>query len=88
MSKKINWLLPLAIYKGGDYAYYFKADHPRELAKAIENWLGLFKSNQHPKSDNMPFITWTESATQLLKAMGLSNEEKSQINLFLLQKST
>jgi glycosyltransferase involved in cell wall biosynthesis len=72
--------IPVFREVAGDHAYYFKADHPGELAKAIENWLGLFKSNQHPKSDNMPFITWTESATQLLKAMGLSNEEKSNYN--------
>jgi glycosyltransferase involved in cell wall biosynthesis len=66
--------IPIFREVAGHHAHYFKADHPSELAKAIEDWIGLFKNNQHPKSDNMPSITWRESAAQLLKAMGLSNE--------------
>ena len=72
--------IPVFREVAGNHAYYFSAENSGQLAKAIEAWLSLYKNNQHPRSDNMPFITWKESATQLLKAMGLSSEEKSNYN--------
>jgi glycosyltransferase involved in cell wall biosynthesis len=55
----------------GDYAYYFEAQQPAELAQAIEAWLTLFRADRHPKSGNMPWLTWKESAAQLLTALNL-----------------
>lgn len=50
------------------YAYYFDNDNePIVLAKAIEKWLTLYQNGQHPKSDDMPWLTWNESAKSLMK---------------------
>jgi glycosyltransferase involved in cell wall biosynthesis len=53
----------------GDHAYYFKADKPHQLAKAIESWLFLMNNEQHPNVDNMPWLTWHESSAQLYKTL-------------------
>jgi glycosyltransferase involved in cell wall biosynthesis len=52
-------------------AYYFKADDPSELAKALKTWLALYNVDQHPKSINMHWLTWKESSAQLIKALRL-----------------
>ena len=49
----------------GDHAFYIKADHPEELAETIQTWLRVFKDDQHPKSENLPWRTWSESAKNL-----------------------
>jgi len=65
----------------GDYAYYFKGFEPKDLANAIEEWLKLYKKNKHPKSNDMPFSTWKESAEKLKTI--LINSKKPKKSLFL-----
>jgi hypothetical protein len=36
------------------------------LAGTINSWLHLFRNDKHPKSDTMPWLTWKESAQQLI----------------------
>lgn len=48
----------------GDNAFYFK--NPDILAEEIKNWIGLYSINMHPKSEMMQYLTWQQSATQLL----------------------
>jgi glycosyltransferase involved in cell wall biosynthesis len=67
--------IPVFREVAGEHAYYFKADQPAELANAIQNWLSDFHKNQYPKSTNMPWLTWKESAKQLLEAMNMSNDK-------------
>ncbi len=58
----------LSIFRevAGDHVYYFENDdNPTILANAIENWLNLYRKSKHPKSDEMPWLTWKESADQL-----------------------
>jgi hypothetical protein len=43
------------------------------LEQAIKDWLELYKNDKHPKSDDMPWLTWEESAKQLLEI--ISGEE-------------
>ncbi|TPJ55412.1 glycosyltransferase [Mesorhizobium sp. B2-1-5] len=50
----------------GDHAYYFVGSAGADLADSICEWLTLFRSGQHPRSDNMPWLTWAQSARQLL----------------------
>ncbi len=51
----------------GEYAYYFEDDDdPEILANTIGNWLDLHQEGKHPKSDEMPWLTWKESADQLM----------------------
>lgn len=63
--------IPVFREVAGDNAFYFKADRPEQLVQALEDWLTLHKSNQHPRSDNLPWLTWKQSAAQLLKALNL-----------------
>jgi hypothetical protein len=39
------------------------------LSNAIEEWLALHDKNNHPKSDDMPWLTWKESAVTLLQCL-------------------
>ncbi len=36
---------------------------------SIRNWLELYEDDKHPTSDEMPWMTWNESAEQLLKCL-------------------
>jgi glycosyltransferase involved in cell wall biosynthesis len=53
----------------GDHAYYFEGLSPNDLASAIECWLKLAMTDNVPSSKGMPWMTWRESAKQLLKAL-------------------
>jgi glycosyltransferase involved in cell wall biosynthesis len=51
----------------GDHAFYFENNpDPKILSDAIQSWIELYKHNEHPKSDNMPWLTWEESAKMLM----------------------
>jgi glycosyltransferase involved in cell wall biosynthesis len=67
--------IPVFHEVAGDHAFYFDGKEPAELATAIQNWLKLYKSNQHPSSDSMPWLTWKESAAQLLEKLGVTTLE-------------
>jgi len=58
--------IPVFHEVAGEHAFYFKGKEPDDLAKAVQKWLELYRSGQHPKSDDMPWLTWNESASQLL----------------------
>ena len=49
-----------------DHAFYFKGKEPDDLAKAVHEWLELYQLGRHPKSDDMPWLTWKQSTQQLL----------------------
>jgi glycosyltransferase involved in cell wall biosynthesis len=59
----------------GEHAYYFSAQTPNDLAHAIGDWLSLFKKQQHPSSNDMPWMTWKESASTLFKRLGISSNQ-------------
>ncbi|MEY2340574.1 glycosyltransferase [Acidithiobacillus sp. IBUN Pt1247-S3] len=63
--------IPVFREVAGEHAFYFNAESPDALAEAVNSWLRLFNSNQHPKSDEMPWLTWEQSARQLLAAIGV-----------------
>lgn len=48
------------------YAFYFNGTDPSALAIAIQDWLKLYQTDQHPQSDSMPWLTWEQSAKSLL----------------------
>ncbi len=52
-----------------EHAFYFKGNAPKALANAIKEWLALHDKNDHPKSDDMPWLTWKESAATLLQCL-------------------
>jgi len=59
--------IPVFREVAGEYAYYFDISKPEELAQVIRTWLALYDYNQHPKSENMLWMTWKESASILCK---------------------
>lgn len=61
--------IPVFREVAGEHAYYFNGKTPGDLAQAISRWLALHSKDQHPKSDNIPWLTWEQSAQQLLKVV-------------------
>jgi glycosyltransferase involved in cell wall biosynthesis len=72
--------IPVFREVAGEHAHYFNAEGPTELAHAMEQWLALHKANRHPKSDNMPWLTWKDSAAQLLQVLKLPVQIESTPN--------
>lgn len=58
----------IAVFRevAGEHAFYFSGTTASELAQSIENWLVLYKQEKHPKSAAMPWLTWKQSAQQLV----------------------
>ncbi len=61
--------LPVFREVAGVHAFYFAGKAPDHLAAAIQEWLALYAEDMHPKSDALPWLTWTQSAEQLLGAL-------------------
>ncbi len=59
--------IPVFREVAGEHAYYFNAAQPDELAQALRDWLALFQFKTHPCSNAMPWLTWKESAENLMK---------------------
>jgi glycosyltransferase involved in cell wall biosynthesis len=72
--------IPVFREVAGNHAHYFKAEQPTELAQSIEQWIVLFDKGQHPKSDDMPWLTWKHSAAQLLEALQVPRINKISQN--------
>lgn len=53
-------------------AFYFKGNDATTLNMAIQKWLSLYKLNQHPRSDSIPWLTWSQSADELLLAANIN----------------
>lgn len=54
------------------HVFYFSNSHdPQVVTNAIVRWLDLEAKGQAPRSENMPWITWRESASQLLQSLGI-----------------
>jgi len=64
--------IPVFKEVAGEYAYYFDGKKTTELATAIRDWLKLYKANEYPRSEEMPWLTWKESAIQLGKLINPS----------------
>ena len=58
--------IPVFREAAGDHAYYFASQHASDLALDIQEWLHLYHADRHPKSDDLPWVTWKQSAAKLL----------------------
>ena len=65
--------IPVSREVAGKYAFYFQGMKPVNLADALKDWLNLHAADQHPKSDAMPWLTWKQSAQQLINAILFDN---------------
>lgn len=61
--------IPVLREVAGNGAYYFKSNRPEALAHAIEEWIELFRNNAHPDSANISWLTWAQSAKNLVKKL-------------------
>ncbi|HIP53887.1 MAG TPA: glycosyltransferase family 1 protein, partial [Sulfurimonas autotrophica] len=73
--------IPVFKEVAGEYAYYFQAKQAKELAASLMSWIELYKQNNHPKSDNMPYLSWEQSTQQLKET--LLNTKTPTKRLFL-----
>jgi glycosyltransferase involved in cell wall biosynthesis len=58
--------LPVFREVAGEHAYYFQGLTPRDLAASLEHWLALHREGQAPDSGGIRWLTWGQSARQLL----------------------
>lgn len=65
--------IPVFREVAGEHAFYFTGDEPAELMKTVTSWLKLYRARQHPKSDDMPWVTWRESAKRLVELINDPN---------------
>jgi glycosyltransferase involved in cell wall biosynthesis len=68
--------IPVFHEVAGGHAFYFDGSSAQELSGAINVWLEMYKTGKHPKSDAMPWLTWKESARQLLNALNIPPVKK------------
>lgn len=59
--------IPVFREVAGEYAYYFDGESLDVLAQSIKTWLTLYVADQHPNSNDMPRLTWKQSAKELLE---------------------
>lgn len=59
--------LPVFREVGGECAYYFSGTQPQDLAKAIADWLALHAAGSAPSPAGLPWLTWADSARQLMQ---------------------
>jgi glycosyltransferase involved in cell wall biosynthesis len=52
-----------------NHAYYFSGTSANELAESLAEWLILYEKNEHPSSLEMPWLTWKQSADQLIEKL-------------------
>lgn len=65
--------IPVFREVAGDCAFYFSGDTPRDLANALKAWIGLHQEGRHPKSSELRWSTWQESAEKLKIALVQEN---------------
>jgi glycosyltransferase involved in cell wall biosynthesis len=57
--------IPVFREVAGEHAHYFDAQTPDVLAQAVKDWLNFYQTNQYPRSDNIPWLSWKHSAHDL-----------------------
>jgi glycosyltransferase involved in cell wall biosynthesis len=61
--------LPVFREVAGEHAYYFDGLAPADLADAVQAWLALQRDGTAPQSTGMPWLTWDQSAQQVLDGL-------------------
>jgi glycosyltransferase involved in cell wall biosynthesis len=70
--------IPVFREVAGEHAFYFDDKESTALTTAIHDWLILYKSNKHPRSDLMPWLTWKQSAGQLIDKLEITTLETNK----------
>jgi glycosyltransferase involved in cell wall biosynthesis len=61
--------LPVFREVAGEAAFYFSGNDPESLALRLREWRMARDAGCHPKPDDLGWLTWEESAAQLLYAI-------------------
>lgn len=61
--------LPVFREVAGEHAAYFSGSEPDNLACAVEDWMARSAQGLHPRSDAMPWLTWSESARRMARLL-------------------
>jgi glycosyltransferase involved in cell wall biosynthesis len=59
--------LPVFRELAGENIFYFSAEEPGDLSKAIKTWLSQKDKQNIPNSSNIKYLTWEESTKELIK---------------------
>lgn len=71
--------IPVFREVASEHAFYFSGIGAEDLALAIRAWIKLFNNVNHPKSDDMPWLSWKESSQQLLSALNIQSDSTSGV---------
>jgi glycosyltransferase involved in cell wall biosynthesis len=71
--------LPVFREVAGDRAVYFHGTAPQDLATAITGWLALDASGAAPPSADMAWMSWADSARQLMQVVLGDGERTGQL---------
>ncbi|MCL2625731.1 MAG: glycosyltransferase [Cystobacterineae bacterium] len=66
--------IPIFKEVAGEHAWYFSGESAEALAIALTQWLNAYSKKEHPKSDNLPWKSWDESADLLLNAFHIKRK--------------
>ena len=72
--------IPVFKEVAGEYAFYFEGLNSVDLSNAVQAWLKLHQQGIAPQSSQMPWLTWKESAEQLLSIVCKDSTLKPQQN--------
>jgi glycosyltransferase involved in cell wall biosynthesis len=59
--------IPVFREVGGDQVFYFHGRETQAMAEALKKWFLLFEAGRAPLSEKMPWLTWEQSAQNLLR---------------------
>ena len=62
--------LPVFVEVAGKHAFYFSGSSSEALATRLLEWLALHRAQQAPSSAGMAWMTWADSARQLMGVIG------------------
>jgi glycosyltransferase involved in cell wall biosynthesis len=63
--------IPVFREVAGKNAYYFSGVKPTDIERALISWMRLYENQQHPISNDLPYLNWKQSAELLVKKLGL-----------------
>lgn len=66
--------LPVFREVAGDAAYYFAGNSDDALSVSIMRWLALYEAGKAPAPDALAWLTWQQSASQLMAILPPSHE--------------
>ena len=61
--------IPVFREVAGEHAAYFSGSTAADLTTAVRRWHERYTNSLHPRSDEMPWISWAESAAQMKKLL-------------------